>query len=114
MDAMYERGKMDEATTGIPAALFAAQAGWESNYGQSVRAQELLDLFGLTGADVKFLSLEENISYYEKLLSDSTGKYAYLHGMDLAGWVNNIGSKYASNPDYSQCLWAMINMWDLK
>ena len=113
--AVYQRGQKDEGKTGIPAALMAAQASWESRYGSSNLAINNNNLFGLSMNGKSFSSIDDCILYYENLLSDPYGSYAYLHGQTLEGWVNGIGAVYApDSPNYAQSLWAVIKLWDLE
>lgn len=46
VNAVYARGKIDEAKTKIPAAIFTAQACLESGYGTSPAATNKNNLFG--------------------------------------------------------------------
>ena len=99
IEAVYQRGKEDEQKTGIPPALMAAQAGWESNYGSSYYAIHNNNIFGLVTSP--FGSVDECIIFYENLLSNPNGSYAYLHDLPLEGWVNEIGKVYCpDNPNY--------------
>ena len=93
----------------------AAQASWESRYGSSNLAINNNNLFGLSMNGKSFSSIDDCILYYENLLSDPYGSYAYLHGQTLEGWVNGIGAVYApDSPNYAQSLWAVIKLWDLE
>ena len=109
VQAVYARGIANEANTGIPAALMAAQT-FESGYGSSQSAVNKLNLYGL--ANYKFDSVSECIAYYENLL---TTRYSRLIGCDLRTWVYEIGpAGYCTeNPNYGDSLWGVILYWDL-
>ena len=107
---MYTIGKMHEAETGIPAALFTAQACYESYYGSSEYAVRNNNLFGFVGFE--YNSLEECISAYERTLNSK--RYNHLIGKTLKEWVYGIGpAGYCPNTTYGDKLWDMIKMWDL-
>ena len=113
VETMYQIGKAHEKDTGIPAALFAAQASYECGYGTSDMAIYDNNLFGFVG--YKYDSFEDSIAHYEYTLSRADGFYTELHGADLATWVYGIGPEgYNSSENYGEMLWTIILMWDLQ
>ena len=113
VETMYQIGKAHEKETGIPAALLAAQASYESGYGTSYRAIYHNNLFGFIGYE--YDSLEDSIAHYESTLSRADGYYTGLHGADLATWVYGVGpAGYCPSENYGEMLWSIILMWDLQ
>ena len=110
VNTMYAIGKLHETESGIPAALFTAQACYESYYGSSNYAVYKNNLFGFIG--YTFNSPEESIAAYERTLNNN--RYNHLMGKSLEEWVYGIGpAGYCPTPTYGDALWNFIIKWGL-
>ena len=115
---LYEIGKIYEATTGVPAALFAAQSCYESYYGQSNFARNRNNIFGWRNGDLSFTtfdSVQDCIDRYNLRVGRGSGQnpvYAGLHGGTLREWAFGIGpAGYCPDAGYGDELWDIMRIY---
>ena len=116
-EAIYVRGQIYERRTGVPAALFAAQACFESYYGTSDFAVYRNNIFGWRNNDgtfTTFESIQACINRYNLRVGRGPGNYVYahLHGGSLYNWTFGIGpAGYCPESNYGSILWNIMGLY---
>lgn len=143
VNAVYYAALLDEARTGVPAAVTTAQAVLESNYGQNVPVDARTgkyshNLFGikgwgtmgavviwtdeeLGGASVRieaafraYRSFAESIADHSALLTGEARYRPLLAGKDPEAWAFGLRrAGYATDSRYAQKLIGIMRSWGL-
>jgi flagellum-specific peptidoglycan hydrolase FlgJ len=121
--AMFTRGRIWTIRTGIPAALFAAQACLESGYGASPVAQEANNIFGIKSSHyhsgyqekrrncIKYDSIKDCIADYNRIVG-TLPAYSGLKGGSLREWTFGIGpAGYTPDKGYGEALWNIMGIY---